>query len=317
MTRTPVRPDAPAPAGARRRARLSWLRRVAAFAGVVLAAAALPAASKAAPLTLKDDSAIAAFADRVRAYSSANRVRWIVAARTQAEAEAAVAALANHLGPSDHYLLSRVKAQTLADAAPDLAAASAPIAWIAPQFGAPAGAPACSWQVWVSDPNFPSLGDSPLAVPLTPNDRLPVGASATFRVGHSGLLQSKLYAFDETRPGAIRDLATVPDADIPVSASPEGETIFLAMARETAPFLESLKSALAASDGQRRDLGKDYALRDKLLGQGRGIGANIQIVPPGMIAPKTEATLTADAKPRLDRGGPLMETCLFALTPNP
>jgi hypothetical protein len=306
MTRTPVRRD---PSGRR--------RALSAAAGAVLAAALIAAPAKAAPLTLGDDAAIASLADGLRAYAGASRVKWIVAARTQAEADATVAALAAHLALTDRYLLARVKAQPLSDAAPSLAGASAPLAWIAPQFAASPGAPTCSWQVWVSDPAFPSAGDAPLAVPLTPNDRLPVGAAATFRVGHSGLLQSKLYAFDETRPGAIRDLATVPDADIPVAAEPEGETIFLAMARETAPFLENLKSALASSEGKRRDLGKDYALRDKLLGQGRGIGANIEIVPPGMIAPKVEATVTTDAKPRLDRSGPLMETCLFALTPTP
>ena len=314
MIRTPVHPDRPAPIGAGRSA---WLRGVAAFAGAIIVAALSTTAPKAAPLTLADDAAVATLADRVRAYAGASRVKWIVAAPTQSDADAAVAALAGHLSQSDHYLLARVKAQVFTDAAPGHTGSNAPVAWIAPQFGPSPGAAACSWQVWVSDPSFPSLGDSPLAVPLTPNDRLPVGAAATFRVGHSGLLQSKLYAFDETQPGAIRDLATVADADIPVSAGPEVETIFLAMARETAPFLERLKSALATSDGRRRELGKDYALRDKLLGQGRGIGANIQIVPPGMIAPKTEATMAAEARSPLERGGPLMETCLFALTPAP
>ncbi|MBV8473157.1 MAG: hypothetical protein JO107_16895 [Hyphomicrobiales bacterium] len=309
MTRTPVRRRAPVPAR---------VRRLAALAGVVFAAALVACATKAAPLTLGDDAAIASLAGRLRAYAGASRVKWVVAARTQSEADAAIAALAAHLGQADRYLLARVKAQPLGEAAPDLAGSNVPLAWIAPQFAASPGAPACSWQVWVSDPSLPSVGDSPLAVPLTPNDRLPVGAAATFRVGHSGLLQSKLYAFDETSPGAIRDLARVPDADIPVATEPEGETIFLAMARETAPFLESLKSALASSEGRRLDLGKDYALRGKLLGQGRGIGANIQIVPPGMIAPKVKATATLEAKQsQLDSGGPLMETCLFALTPKP
>ncbi|MGD0186224.1 MAG: hypothetical protein ABSC25_13370 [Roseiarcus sp.] len=317
MIRTLVRPDEPAPAGSRQRAgqRLRRLRRLAASVGALLAAAALAPAPEAAPLTLRSDDDIAALADRVRAYAGASRVKWIVAARTQADADAAVAALARHFAPTDRQLVERVKAETLADAAPDLAGAGAPLAWIAPQFGATSAAPSCSWQVWVSDPAFPSPGDAPLAVPLAPNDRLPVGAAATFRVGHSGLLQSKLYAFDETRPGAIRDLATVADADIPVASAPEGETIFLAMARQTAPFLERLKSALAASDGQRRDLGKDFALRDKLLGEGRGIGANIQIIPPGMVAPRKKTTANGDSPPRLDAGGALMETCLFALTP--
>ncbi len=312
MTRTLVHRDEFAP----ERARLAWLRRLAAGVGAILATMAFAPASEAAPLTLKGDADIAAFADQLRAYSGASRVRWIVAANSQADADATVAALALHLTPSNRYLLARVKAQTLADAAPNLAGAAAPLAWIAPQLGAAPGAPACSWQVWVSDPAAPSPGDAPLAVPLAPNDRLPVGAAATFRVGHSGLLQSKLYAFDETRPGAIRDLATVPDVNIPVAAPPEGETIVLAMARQTAPFLERLKTALAASEGQRRDLGKDFALRDKLLGEGRGIGANIQVVPPGMVAPRKEPMVGADAKPRPD-GGALMETCLFALTPAP
>ncbi len=311
MTRTLVRPDEPAPTRARRAFRLAWLRGAAAILAATLFAPVL----EAAPLTLSGDADFAALADRVRDYAGASRVNWIVAAPTQADADAAVAALARHLAPVDRYLVARVKAQTLADAAPDLAGAGAPLAWIAPQIGAAPGAPICSWQVWVSDPAFPSPGDAPLAVPLAPNDRLPVGAAATFRVGHSGLLQSKLYAFDETRPGAIRDLATVADADIPVAAEPEGETIFLAMARETAPFLERLKSALAASDGQRRDLGKDFALRDKLLGEGRGIGANIQVIPPGMVAPKKETAANGDARPRSEGAGALMETCLFALTP--
>ena len=152
----------------------------------------------------------------------------------------------------------------------------------------------------VSDPAFPTVGDGPLAVSLAPNDRLPVGAAATFRVGHSGLLQSKLYAFDETKPGAIRDLATVADADIPVAVDPAGDTIVLAMARQTAPFLERVKSALAASDGERRDLGKEFALRDKLLGQGRGIGANIQLIPPSMLSAKKDVVgdRRSEAAPR-------------------
>jgi hypothetical protein len=176
--------------------------------------------------------------------------------------------------------------------------------------------PACSWQVWVSDPAFPSPGAAPLAVPLAPNDRLPVGAAATFRVGHSGLLQSRLYAFDETRPGAIRDLAAVAEVDIPVAAVPEGETIVLATARRSAPFLERLKSALAAADGERRDLGKDFALGDKLVGPGRGIGANILAILPDMVAPKRPAMANVGAKPRPEDGA-LMETYLYALTPAP
>jgi len=310
MTRTRVRPDPLGP----RRPRFARFLRLAAAAGVMLAAMALAAPLSAAPLTLNGEADLAALAERVRAFAGASRVQWIVAADAQADADAAVAALALRLPPADRYLLARVSAETLAVAAPRLAGAMKPLAWIAPEAGATGGGPACSWQVWVSDPTFPTLGEAPLAVPLAPNDRLPVGARATFRVGHSGLLQSKLYAFDETRPGAIRDLATVPEADIP--ASPDGETIVLAMARQAAPFLERLKTALAASDGERRDLGKEFALRDKLFGEGRGIGANILAIPPGMIAPKPPTPVNAEGPPRHEEGA-LMETCLFALTPAP
>jgi hypothetical protein len=282
------------------------------FAAFCVVAALVPAA-RAAPLALASDSDFAAFADRVRAFADASRVRWVVAAKTRADAEAAVASLISRLAPIDRPLVSRIDARALADVAPKLADSASPLAWMiaAGESGA-ANHLACSWHVAVSDPAFPTVGDGPLAVSLAPNDRMPVGAAATFRVDHSGLLQSKLYAFDETRPGAIRDLATVADADIPVPVDSAGDTIVLAMARQTAPFLERVKSALAASDGERRDLGMEYALRDKLLGQGRGIGANIQLIPPSMLSAKKEVAATAEARPRPD---PLMETCLYALTP--
>ena len=303
--RTPVRPDAPRRSRRRRAVALV-------FAAVCAVTAFVPVA-RAAPLALANDSDIAAFADRLRAFADASRVRWVVATKTRADAEAAVALIANRLAPSDRPLIGRIEARALADAAPKLADSASPLTWmIAAGDSGAANRPACSWQVAVSDPGFPTVGDGPLVVSLAPNDRLPVGAAATFRVGHSGLLQSKLYAFDETRPGAIRDLATVADADIPVPADPAGDTIVLAMARQTAPFLERVKAALAASEGARRDLGKDYALRDKLIGQGRGIGANIQLIPPSMLSAKKDVVASAEAKPRPD---PLMETCLYALTP--
>jgi hypothetical protein len=305
--RTPVRPEAP-----RRRRRR---RAVGALLAALCAVTACVPAARAAPLALASDSDIAAFADRLRTFADASRVRWIVAAKTRADAEAAVASIANRLAPIDRPLIGRIDARALADVAPKLAASASPLAWMiaAGDSGAAKGL-ACSWQVAVSDPGFPTVGDGPLAVSLAPNDRLPVGAAATFRVGHSGLLQSKLYAFDETKPGAIRDLATVADADIPVPIDPAGDTIILAMARQTAPFLERVKAALAASEGARRDLGKEFALRDKLIGPGRGIGANIQLVPPSMLSAKKDVVATAEAKPRPD---PLMETCIFALTPAP
>jgi hypothetical protein len=312
MTLTLARNAAPATAAARTGAR-SWL----ALALAALAAvAALAGPARAAPLALTDDASIAALAERVSAFANASRVLWIIAAKTQADAEATIAKLASRLAPVDRPLLTRVQARAFADAAPQLADAPSPLAWIVvADDGKSADRRACSWQVTVTDPAFPGLGDAPLSAPLAPNDRVPVSAAATFRVGHSGLLQSKLYAFDETRPGAIRDLATVADADIPVAADATGETIVLAMARQTAPFLERLKSQLAASEGERRELGKEYALRDTLLGQGRGIGANIQLIPQGMISAKKDVVAMADAKPRLARADPLMETCLYALTP--
>jgi hypothetical protein len=312
MTLTLARKDAPATATAQVGG-TSW--RALALAGFA-ALMALAGPARAAPLPLTDEASIAALAEHVSAFANASRVHWIVAAKSQADAEAEIAKLARRLAPVDRPLLTRVEARAFADVAPQLADAPSPLAWIVTaNEGEGATQHACSWQVSVSDPAFPSLGEAPLSLPLAPNDRVPVGAAATFRVGHSGLLQSKLYAFDETRPGAIRDLATVADADIPVAADPSGETIVLAMARQTAPFLERLKSQLAASDGERRELGKEYALRDTLLGQGRGIGANIQLIPQGMISAKKDVVAMADAKPRTERAEPLMETCLYALTP--
>ena len=289
------------------------LRRLRPIAFLLAALCAAVAPARAAPLALATDADFAAFADRLRAFADASRVRWIVAAKTGADADAAIAALAKRLAPIDRPLVKRIEARALADVAPKLAVAASPLAWmVAGGDGDSAKPLACSWQVSVSDPSFPTVGEAPLSLALAPNDRLPVGGAATFRVGHSGLLQSKLYAFDETRPGAIRDLATVADADIPVAADPAGDTIILAMARQTAPFLERVKSALAASDGERRDLGKEFALRDKLMGQGRGIGANIQLIPQSMLSAKKDAAV-ADAKPT--RPDPLMETCVYALTP--
>ena len=104
MTRTLVRPDEPAPARARRAKRLAGLRGAAVFLAATLFAPAL----EAAPLTLGGEADFAALADRVRDYAGASRVKWIVAARTQTDADAAVAALARHLAPVDRYLVARV-----------------------------------------------------------------------------------------------------------------------------------------------------------------------------------------------------------------
>jgi hypothetical protein len=306
-------------------------RRVRALArAIVIAAAGLAAgAAFAAPATLANDSDIAAFAARIKDYAGASRVHWIVAARTRAAADVLVSGIGLHLSADDRELMTRVKAEAFADN-PDLAPdSSIPVAWMAPQIGQSQGAPSCSWQVWVSDPGFPSAATGALNVPLAPNDRLPVSSEATFRIGYTGLLQSKLYAFGETQPGAIRDLAAAPDVNIPVTAS-AAETIVLAMARQPVPFYEYIRTALAANAGQRKDLGKEYALRDKEyalndnrldgapgLGGTRGLGASFQTFSASQVTikertPKPEAAAqhVADAQ-----AADLMEKCLFSLTP--
>ena len=300
--RTPVQAEAP-----RRRRR----RAVAVLLVALCAATAFVPAAWAAPLTLASDSDFAAFADRLRAFADASRVRWVVATKTRADAEAAVALIANRLAPSDRPLIGRIEARALADAAPKLADSASPLTWmIAAGDSGAANRPACSWQVAVSDPGLPTVGDGPLVVSLAPNDRLPVGAAATFRIGYAGLLQSRLYAFGETEPGAIRDLAISPDVNIPVAENGV-ETILLAISRQPAPYLERIRAALASSAGQRRELGRDYALRGALLGPGRGIGANIQVVGPNMVMAKDDKA-AAPARPELDPGE-LAETCQFSL----
>jgi hypothetical protein len=303
-----------------------WVRALACAAAIAVASLAAGAAF-AAPATLANDSDVAAFAARIKDYAGASRVHWIVAARTRAAADVLVSGIGLHLSADDRQLMTRVKAEAFADN-PDLAPdSSIPVAWMAPQIGQSQGAPSCSWQVWVSDPGFPSAAPGVVNVPLAPNDRLPVSPEATFRIGYTGLLQSKLYAFGETRPGAIRDLASAPDVNIPVAPGAGGETIVLAMARQPAPFYEQIRTALASSAGQRKDLGKEYALRDKeyalndnRLGLSRGLGASIQTYEPSQVTvkdatgapPKPEAGAqhVADA-----HAGDLMEKCLFSLTP--
>ena len=300
MTRTPVRPDRPPRVPRRRLALL----------GLIIGLAAPTAPAAATPLALDSEQDVMSFAEKLRDYAGATRLRWIVAGRTEAEARATIARIESDLPPTDRYLSARLTAQTL-EAAALPADGPAVRAFAAPQFGATPGQSACSWQLWVTDPRLPSAGAEAAMAPLAPNDRMPVSREATFRVGHTGLLQNRLYAFDETRPGAIRDLATAPDVNVPVSVEDGGETIILATARETTPFLENVKGALAASDGRRRDLGADFALRGKMLGKGRGIGANIQTLTPGMIA--TQPAHASEVA--TSHGEPLLETCIYALTP--
>jgi hypothetical protein len=280
-----------------------------------LAAAALGAGqASAAPASLANDADVADFASRIKAYRDASRVHWVVAASTRAAAEAMIANISLHL--DDRTLRSRVSAQSFADSPEIALGASIPVAWMAPTTTQPQGGQKCSWQVWVTDPSLPSPGPGGVSLPLASGDRLPVGADATFRVGYTGLLQSKLYAFDETQPGAIRDLAAAPDVNIPVATG--RETIVLAMARHPAPFLEGIRTALASSAGERRDLGKEYALASRFV-RTRQIGANLQLVAPDMVLAKHETGGARQAPVARAGAGQtadeLTETCLYYMTP--
>ena len=275
-----------------------------ALAAAFLSLFALPL--RAAPAPLETDADMAAFAKRVQAYAAASLVRWTVVAPTRAEAEARIAAIVAMLPPFDRGLAGKLIAQVDAKA-------PGPRGYLSAQLGSSASNGACAWQVWVSDPDLPAPEGQTALLPLLPRDRAPVGPKATFRVGHFGFVQSKLYAFDETAPGAIRDLASVQDADIGVPQDAATDYIFLAAARKAAPFLDRVKAALAGSPGERRNLGPDYALRERLLVAGRGIGANIESVPSSMIA-RRAPVVAAGPTPVGEAEEPMMETCLYELT---
>ena len=282
------------------------------IAATALAAAMLFSASAAAarPLDLSTDSGVAALAEDLRDFRGATRVRWVIAAADRATAEMKRADLLAELRPLDRDLIARVDVETLPAGTSD----ASPKAWARPVFGSANEAPSCSWQVWVVDPDLPGPEDEPVITPLAPNDRMPVGRKATFRVGHAGLLQSRLYAFGETSAGAVRDLAASPEVNVPVVDGPDDETIVLATAREATPFLESLKAALADSQGRRLDLGPRYALRGKITGQFRGIGANIQAIPESMIAGAAKpGRIAARDEPAPDK---LVETCVYVMIPH-
>lgn len=272
--------------------------------------------AEATPARLASGADIAGFAALIKAYSGASRVGWAIAAPTRAEADAVIANIGLHLAPADQALLQRIKPQSAAEAGNVGEAARGPVGWLEPQLTRPTDGPACSWQVWLADPAAPTPGQGPANIPLAPNDRAPASAAATFRIAYAGLLQSKIYAFGETRPGAIRDLAIAPDVNIPVAAG-ETETILLAISRQPAPFLESIRAALASSGGQRVDLGKNHALSENLLGRGRGIGANIQLVAPNMVVAKEQSRKKMVVANADGRSGELTETCTFVITPAP
>jgi hypothetical protein len=282
------------------------------IAATALAAAMLFAASaaEARPLDLSTESGIAALAGDLRDFRGATRIRWVIAAADRATAEMKRADLLAELRPLDRDLIARVDVETLPAGTSD----TSPKAWARPVFGSANAGSSCSWQVWVVDPDLPGADDEPVITPLAPNDRMPVGRKATFRVGHAGLLQSRLYAFGETSDGAVRDLATSPDVNVPVVDGPDDETIVLATAREATPFLESLKTALADSQGRRLELGPRYALRGKIAGQFRGIGANIQAIPESMIAGAAKSgRVAARGEPAPDK---LVETCIYVMVPH-
>jgi hypothetical protein len=280
-------------------------------------------AALAGPMVLANDFDVIAFAKSIKNYAGASRVHWVVAAKTRAAADVLLANITLHLAAEDRELMTRVKAEAFADD-PDIAPESSiPVAWMTPQIGQSQAGPSCSWQVWVSDPKFPSVAQGAVNVPLSPNDQLPVSSAATFRIGYTGLLQSKIYAFGETHAGAIRDLARSPDVNIPVDTAAGAETIVLAMARQPAPFFEDIRTKLATSTGQRRDLGGDYALRGKEYalnekneaGATRGLGAAIQNVDPSRIETKPSTDRTVGARVADAQTSDLMEKCLFSLTP--
>lgn len=274
------------------------------FASAVVLAALLGGfgAAAARPLDLGGDADYAALAHWMQDYRAVAQARWVIAAPDRASAEVARAKLLATLAPIDRDLARRLDLEV---------AAGPPKAFLRPSFGSVGEGPQCSWQVWVSDPDAPAQGEAPVMTPLAPNDRVPVGPTATFRIGHAGLLQARLYAFGETGPGAVRDLATAPDVNVPVAKGASDETIVLVASREPAPFFDELKTALADSRGERRDLGARYSLRSQIAGVGRGIGANIQAIPSTMIA---APTTKVDESSRPDVRA-LLETCVYEMIP--
>ncbi len=267
---------------------------------------AFAGAADARPLDLSTDAGVQELARWMKDYRDVSRAHWVIAAPTKAEAEAKKSAVASQLGASDANLMQRVETETVQDGLPR--------AWLNPIVGAASLPSSCTWQVWVDDPAAPSANEDTAMTLLYPNDRIPVGPQATFRVGHAGLVQSHLYAFGETHAGSVRDLASAPDVNIPVTRDPGGETIVLAAARQPSAFFESVKLALAQSQGERVDLGPRYDVRVKMMGGARGIGANIQAIPESMIAP-TAAPATAVPKDAVATA--LLESCVYQMTPRP
>ena len=266
--------------------------------------------AQAQPLALNGEGDVAAFASDLAAYRDASQVRWVVAARSHADAEAAIAKLSLMLKPSDQGLLNRISAEAV-DPADLPQVAEGPVAFVDTRAEAPISN--CSWRVTVTDPLLPSRGAKPSEIGLIPDDAVPVGPAATFRLEHAGILQAKLYAFGETRPGAIRDLAAVADVNIPVAKPAEPELLLLATARSPSALYDALKLALMSAKGERRDLGPSQSLVGQGVVAARGISAGIATVPDVMIVPKAKSAdigKVAAAAP-----SEIMETCRYHLTP--
>jgi hypothetical protein len=296
--------------------------------GLALGLAASPVAAE--PIALGDESSIDRFAALVTAYRDTSRVRWVVEAVDPDVRERILDGVVARLDPVDRHLVDRLTttgavAATRSLASPgvgDAADAGTPArAWITI---APPPERPCSWRVTVRDDRAPGSDPDGLAIPLERGDAIPTSESATIEVGFSGPLQSTLYAFAETAPGALRDLAAAPDIAIPVEAGDE-ETLILVRARRPVPFLDGLRTTLEPHGGSRANLGRDAALGERLRNGGRGIGANIQLLDPGMVVaelepaarpavePTTPAAPAEEPAVALSRND-LVETCLYTVT---
>ncbi len=278
------------------------------FLAVLLLGTSIQGAA-AEPMTVDGNAGVEKLASLVTAYAGAERVRWVVATPDAASRAVLLKTLADRVGPD---LIERVRAE----AGPR---GALPTAWV--EAAAPAGKPDCSWQVTVTDPALPTQGASPAAIPLAKGDRLPASGDARFEVGFSGPLQSTLYAFAETAPGAIRDLAAAPEIAIPVDAS-ASETLVLVRARRPVPWLDQVRDKLAEKPGERVALGETSALTTRFAGRSRGIGALIQLMDPTMVVASAdlpaEPAPTPKAEPKAEpevADADLLETCLYTLTP--
>lgn len=275
-------------------------RRLAALAGLSLAAVLAAQGAMARPLTLFDRDGMQRVAAAMRLYSGASMLRWVVAAPTTAEARALVERLADGLDPAERSLIDRVA----------LRAGPSASAWLEPRIGQAGRGEGCSWQVWVYDPAAPTDEAGATALPVAPGDRFPVGPDATYRVGFTGLVQSRLYAFGETRRG-VRDLARVRDVNIPVAADGETESLLLVKSRNPVPRYEAIKGRLRDEPGVRTKLAEQVALAGDGLGKRRGVGSNLQLVSPDMVS-RDVAAVPETAEPA-PGGEDLVETCSFTL----